>query len=253
MVTGDGAIDTQEHPNEQEALTASLHFAELVAALGLLAVGGCVFLKAFTIFEHSTFAMLYLCAAFFDRVRLPRSLERPRATKDRAMHTPQVSGSRQLRRKQGGGERAFGGHACDNTMTAPVQVEMFKPATSKANNSETYIVCLGFQGIEDAVLHSLLDHVGATTFDNAAMLPRKAMPSSFVDSVAASGRFFAGRTKTFLEDAYLKSVASPLLQQVLRDGHAYCTKKWFDIHPVERLRPNHRLAQARAPPSGRLC
>ena len=70
FVTGDGSIDTQEHPNEQEALTASLHFAELVAALGLLAVGGSVFLKSFTIFEHSTFALLYLCGVFFDRVRL---------------------------------------------------------------------------------------------------------------------------------------------------------------------------------------
>ena len=68
LVTADGSIDTAEHPNEQEALTASLHFAELIAALGLLAIGGSVFLKAFTIFEHSTFAILYLCGVFFDRV-----------------------------------------------------------------------------------------------------------------------------------------------------------------------------------------
>lgn len=71
LVTADGSIDCQEHPNEQEAMTASLHFAELVAALGLLARGGSVFLKAFTLFEHSTFAVLYLCGLFFDRVRLP--------------------------------------------------------------------------------------------------------------------------------------------------------------------------------------
>jgi 23S rRNA U2552 (ribose-2'-O)-methylase RlmE/FtsJ len=69
LVTADGGIDTQEHPNEQEALTASLHYAELVTAFGLLAKGGSVFLKAFTIFEHSTLAMLYLIGAFFDRVR----------------------------------------------------------------------------------------------------------------------------------------------------------------------------------------
>ena len=69
LVTADGAIDTQENPNRQEDLTASLHFAELISALGLLAVGGSVFLKAFTIFEHSTLCMLYICGAYFDRVR----------------------------------------------------------------------------------------------------------------------------------------------------------------------------------------
>lgn len=69
LVTADGAIDTQENPNRQEDLTASLHYAELIAALGALAVGGSVFLKAFTIFEHSTLCMLYICGVFFDRVR----------------------------------------------------------------------------------------------------------------------------------------------------------------------------------------
>jgi cap2 methyltransferase len=71
LVTADGSIDCQEHPNEQEAMTASLHYAELVAALGVLAPGGSVFLKSFTIFEHSSFALLYICGVFFDRVHCP--------------------------------------------------------------------------------------------------------------------------------------------------------------------------------------
>jgi hypothetical protein len=71
LVTADGSIDCQENPNEQEAATASLHYAELIAALGLLAVGGTAFLKAFTIFEHSTFSLLYICGAYFDRVCPP--------------------------------------------------------------------------------------------------------------------------------------------------------------------------------------
>lgn len=68
LVTADGSIDCQEDPNEQEAATASLHFAELVAALGLLSPGGSAFLKAFTILEHSTVTLLYIAGALFDKV-----------------------------------------------------------------------------------------------------------------------------------------------------------------------------------------
>ena len=95
-----------------------------------------------------------------------------------------------------------------------LQVEIFKPATSKANNSETYIVGLGFQGISEPLLEALLGHVGASTFDNMAMLPREALPSSFVSSVIAAGRFFAMRTRDSLEDAYVKRIAPQLELQV---------------------------------------
>ena len=42
----------------------------MVAALGMLARGGNMLLKAFTLFEHSTLAMLHLMGALFDE--LPR-------------------------------------------------------------------------------------------------------------------------------------------------------------------------------------
>lgn len=48
LVTGDGAVDTQADPNEQEMLTSALHFDEMVAALGALAPGGSMVLKAST-------------------------------------------------------------------------------------------------------------------------------------------------------------------------------------------------------------
>eukprot|EP00873_Tetraselmis_striata_P004150 jgi/Tetstr1/424414/TSEL_014972.t1 len=53
LVTADGAVDTTLDPNNQEALTASIHYCELVAALGLLAPGGNFLLKAFTLYEHT--------------------------------------------------------------------------------------------------------------------------------------------------------------------------------------------------------
>ncbi len=68
LVTGDGSINCQNDPNEQEAITSPLHFCEFVAGVGLLARGGAMVLKAFTVFENDTVALIYLMAALFDRV-----------------------------------------------------------------------------------------------------------------------------------------------------------------------------------------
>ncbi len=71
--------------------TASLHYCEMVTALGVLATGGSFILKAFTLFEHPTVCALYLMGALFG------------------------------------------------------EVHVYKPATSKPGNSETYIVGKGFK------------------------------------------------------------------------------------------------------------
>ena len=71
--------------------TASLHYCEMVTALGVLAPGGSFILKAFTLFEHPTICALYLLGALFQ------------------------------------------------------QVHVYKPATSKPGNSETYIIGKGFK------------------------------------------------------------------------------------------------------------
>jgi cap2 methyltransferase len=68
LITADGSIDCQENPNEQEMTTASLHYCELVAALGLLAKGGSFVLKAFTLFEHPSICSIYLIGALFEVV-----------------------------------------------------------------------------------------------------------------------------------------------------------------------------------------
>lgn len=75
----------------QEMSTASLHYCEMVTALGVLAPGGSFILKAFTLFEHPTICALYLMGALFQ------------------------------------------------------QVHVYKPATSKPGNSETYIIGKGFK------------------------------------------------------------------------------------------------------------
>ena len=102
---------TSHHMCSQEMSTASLHYCELVTALGVVAIGGNFILKAFTLFEHPTVGALYLMGCLFE------------------------------------------------------QVHVYKPATSKPGNSETYIIGKGFKAspsfpmqLHIVVLHSAIVH-----------------------------------------------------------------------------------------------
>jgi cap2 methyltransferase len=70
LVTADGSVDCQDNPNEQESMTGPLHFCELVASVAVLERGGAAILKAFTIFENETVALLYMFGLLFERVRV---------------------------------------------------------------------------------------------------------------------------------------------------------------------------------------
>jgi len=76
---------------------------------------------------------------------------------------------------------------------------VYKPITSKANNSETYIVARGFRGISDELLQGLLEHVGDDIYAKHAMLQQSQMPGSFLTSVQECGETFALRTQEAIE------------------------------------------------------
>lgn len=58
LVTADGAIDSSAAPNEQEQATAALHMCEMVAAVGLLSLGGAFVIKV-TNLQASSHAKMF--------------------------------------------------------------------------------------------------------------------------------------------------------------------------------------------------
>ncbi|KAF7650299.1 hypothetical protein LDENG_00127960 [Lucifuga dentata] len=61
-------------------------------------------------------------------------------------------------------------------------VSVFKPATSKAGNSEVYVVCLRYEGKEAVrpLLSKLIRNYGAHLADREALFPNSVIPQSFL-------------------------------------------------------------------------
>ena len=76
QVTADGSIDCANMPAEQESLVSHLHYCELVCALAVLAPGGSLVLKMFTMLEDSSVSLMYLINVFFHQVRSVRDTTR---------------------------------------------------------------------------------------------------------------------------------------------------------------------------------
>lgn len=123
-----------------------------------------------------------------------------------------------------------------------VQLDIYKPITSKANNSETYIVARGFRGISDELLHGLLEHVGEDIYESNAMLAPSDMPKTFLDSVRECGKVFAARTQEAIE----RTLAWPALDrdEVLasRDVQEMCSKKWLEDFKLILVPAEQRLS-----------
>jgi hypothetical protein len=70
VVTANGSIDCPEDFGEQESASSSLHYCEVVSAMHILAKGGSLLLKMFTIYEHETMCLMYLLCFSFTSVRV---------------------------------------------------------------------------------------------------------------------------------------------------------------------------------------
>jgi len=70
------------------------------------------------------------------------------------------------------------------------ELSIFKPASSRAPNAETYVVALGFRGIDPDILNSLLSFVSPTFPRGKALLSLSSIPRSFLDELIKIADYF---------------------------------------------------------------
>ena len=69
-------------------------------------------------------------------------------------------------------------------------VTVTKPACSKAGNSETYVVCCGFRGINGELLEAMLQRCGSQN-PTTMLLPAQLIPSTFLAEMKQCTTYFA--------------------------------------------------------------
>ncbi|KAH7650400.1 adrift- FTSJ family RNA methylase [Cryptosporidium bovis] len=74
LVTADGSIDMQYNPNNQEVLTSSIQYSEVVCALGLLRKHGSLILKCFNIFNHTSISLIALLCYCFRNLHIVKPI-----------------------------------------------------------------------------------------------------------------------------------------------------------------------------------
>jgi len=72
IVTADGGVKVSDDPYDQENILASLKFAEITAALGILGTGGSFIIKFLTLLEPISISMLYLLNCVFESVTITK-------------------------------------------------------------------------------------------------------------------------------------------------------------------------------------
>lgn len=122
---------------------------------------------------------------------------------------------------------------------------MYKPVSSKVNNSEAYIVCRGFRGIPDNVRDTLLTFVCEDVYEKHSMLPLSVLPGSFFKSAKGCGQFFAERTRVAIEDTLSKREMHPGQLKAVRDIQDFLATQWMQKFRVTKLSAELRLSPVR--------
>ncbi len=79
------------------------------------------------------------------------------------------------------------------------ELSIFKPASSRAPNGETYVVALGFRGIDPDILNSLLSFVSPKFPKQKALLSLSSIPRSFIDELIKIADYFTMKQIQALE------------------------------------------------------
>ncbi|XP_042316165.1 cap-specific mRNA (nucleoside-2'-O-)-methyltransferase 2 isoform X1 [Sceloporus undulatus] len=119
------------------------------------------------------------------------------------------------------------------------EVRVFKPATSKAGNSEVYVVCLHYLGREAVHSHlsKMMQHFGTEVVEKA-LFPQHLIPESFLKVHEECCSFFhRHQTETILDNLRLFECMDEVEQarlNILRDCAVEFYLQRFQMKPIAR-------------------
>ncbi|CAL1292448.1 unnamed protein product [Larinioides sclopetarius] len=108
------------------------------------------------------------------------------------------------------------------------EVHVFKPFTSKSGNSEVYVVCLDYIGVEKvrAYLEQMNQNYGSLT--DKCLFPLKSIPSSFISQLIECSKLFTGfQEKSIQENLKLYSIPFSEYESELRELQNTCAEEFI--------------------------
>ena len=190
LVTGDGSLNCQDVPSEQEAIVAPLHFTELLSALIVLSRDGTLVIKMFTLFEAHSVMFMYILSCLFG------------------------------------------------------SVTVMKPATSKAGNSEVYVVARNYCGSENCsgIISELKKHFPFHSFikEEVSIIPISNIPKSFLKQHVECVQFFTQHQISAIQrNIHFYHNVNAEFKSDMKNLQEIVTQKFFDICDIKKV-PAHQ-------------
>lgn len=135
-------------------------------------------------------------------------------------------------------------------------VQVFKPATSKAGNSEVYVVCLNFKSKEDVrpLLSKLIRNYGPDMVSTAALFPKSCIPNSFLKQHEEICAFFHMlQVQTIQENLQLFSRMSAEQRRRLDQLRECAAQFYVQRFQVRSLPRKSWVCRGGAPAWGKPC
>ncbi|XP_053304402.1 cap-specific mRNA (nucleoside-2'-O-)-methyltransferase 2 [Spea bombifrons] len=125
------------------------------------------------------------------------------------------------------------------------QVHIIKPGTSKAGNSEVYVVCLGYSGKEpmEDLLSKMIQNFGADIVSKA-LFPHRILPASFMRChLECCTLFHKHQTETIMGNLQLFSYMGEEEKSRLNALRDYAVSYYFQKFQIKRIPRKHWLVR----------
>ncbi|GFS80173.1 cap-specific mRNA [Nephila pilipes] len=115
------------------------------------------------------------------------------------------------------------------------QVHVFKPFTSKAGNSEVYVICLGYVGIETLSAYLTKISQNYRLLKSKALFPLEVIPESFMLQLQECATLFMDhQKKAITENIHLYSIPLSNYELELREVQKVCAVEYLGRCHIHR-------------------